>query len=189
VSEGSQSCGVRVLVVDDYQPFANLLVGILWNHGYEARAAYSLKEALLAATAFTPHALVLDVGLPGSNRFEVAEKCEQRVPACRVLLTSAWDYEEEPEQVPEGFEVVPKGALMDRLFGFLDACKPSHYARAEGSPPARERACGQPVRRNGRSVRRHGISSPGAACAPPPRDGRPDTDRACPQSDRLAGQG
>lgn len=93
---------------------------------YEARAAYSAEEALSAAKAFTPHVLVLDVGLPGSDFFEVAEECVQRFPACRVLLTSACAYEEEPEQVPGGFEVVPKAALMDKLFEFLDTCKPSH---------------------------------------------------------------
>jgi len=116
---------VRVLVVDDYHPFADLLVSVLFNYGYEARAAYSAKEALSAAEAFTPHALVLDVLLPDGDGFEVAEECEARYPSCRVLLTSAWDYKGEEEEVSEGLDVVPKGALMDKIFEFLDACKPS----------------------------------------------------------------
>lgn len=121
MSETPHARGVRVLVVDDYQPFADLLVGVLWNHGYETRAAYSAEEALSAAMEFTPHALVVDVILPDGDGFKVAEECKQRIPGCRVLLTSAWDYTGESEKMGERIDVVPKAALMDMLFDFLDA--------------------------------------------------------------------
>jgi len=126
MSKTPENRDVRVLVVDDYQPFADLLVSVLLNHGYEARAAYSAEVALSVAEAFTPHALVLDVVLSDGDGFEVAEACAERYPACRVLLMSAWDYKGEAEEVPEGVEVVPKAALMDMLFEFLGECKPSH---------------------------------------------------------------
>src|SRR5215469_7202205 len=99
-----ESRGVRVLVVDDYRPFANLLAAVLWNQGYEVRAAYSAEQAFSTAKTFTPDALVLDVLLPESNGFEVAEEWEQRFPACRVLLTSACDFQGEPGKAPRRFK-------------------------------------------------------------------------------------
>jgi hypothetical protein len=66
---------------------------------------------------------VIGVLLPDSTGIEVAEECEQRYPECRVLLTSAWDFDGESDRVPEQFDVVPKAALMERLFIFLDACR------------------------------------------------------------------
>jgi DNA-binding response OmpR family regulator len=113
---------MRVLVVDDFRPIVDMLIGVLLKHGYEARAAYSAKEAIDIAETFAPHALIIDVLLKDGNGFEVADKCEQRFPTCRVLLMSAWDFERELEKVPEGFNVVNKSVLIAKVFEFLDEC-------------------------------------------------------------------
>ena len=41
--------------------------------GHEVRTAHDGQEALEAARAFEPHAVLCDIGLPGMNGYEVAE--------------------------------------------------------------------------------------------------------------------
>jgi two-component system OmpR family response regulator len=113
---------VRVLVVDDYRPFAGLLSGVLCNHGYDAREAHSAKEALKIMEEFRPHVVVLDVILADVEGFGFAAKFAQRFPWCRVLLMSAWDFELEPVEELKACRVVPKGTLMEELLPFLEAC-------------------------------------------------------------------
>jgi len=141
---------VRVLVVDDYIPFANLLVGALGNEGYQARAAYSACEALRAAEDFKPHAVVLDAILRDMDGFKLAAEFERRLPACRVLLTSAWDYEREPAHVRWPYRVVHKAALMDELSQFLDSCGPSEevgadYGGGQGLAGCEKKVCTSPA--------------------------------------------
>jgi CheY-like chemotaxis protein len=121
--------GVRVLVVDDHRPFADLLVRVLRSHGCEAQAVYKVEETFSAAEAFSPQALVIAVGLPDSGGFNIAKECGKRLPSCRVLLTSAWSYEQEGPPAQEGFDVVPKAVLVDMLFDFLGACTRSQNGR------------------------------------------------------------
>jgi CheY-like chemotaxis protein len=124
---------VRVLVVDDYRPFADLLVGILTNHGYEARAAYDAHEALSAGDELRPNAVLLDVKLRHVDGFEFAAELEAHFQACRVLLMSASDCEIEPPKVSRPYKFVHKCELMVELFPFLEACRsPKEVEAVEG---------------------------------------------------------
>jgi len=88
-----------------------------------------VEETFSAAEAFSPQALVIAVGLPDSGGFNIAKECGKRLPSCRVLLTSAWSYEQEGPPAQEGFDVVPKAVLVDMLFDFLGACTRSQNGR------------------------------------------------------------
>jgi len=64
--------GLRILVVDDSRDAADTCATVLELSGHEVRTAYDGRRALELAGTFRPHALVLDIGLPDVNGYEVA---------------------------------------------------------------------------------------------------------------------
>jgi CheY-like chemotaxis protein/two-component sensor histidine kinase len=64
--------GGRVLVVEDDQDAGASLVLLLKLYGYEAELAHNLNSALEVARRLKPQAVLLDLGLPGADGFEVA---------------------------------------------------------------------------------------------------------------------
>jgi signal transduction histidine kinase/ActR/RegA family two-component response regulator len=64
--------GVRVLVVDDNVDLAELLAEALERAGFETLVAHDARVALERWKTFSPHAAVLDVGLPILDGYELA---------------------------------------------------------------------------------------------------------------------
>lgn len=64
----------RVLVVDDNRDSADTMVMLLRTLGHEARACYRGEEALAIVPRFRPDLLLLDIGLPGIDGYEVARR-------------------------------------------------------------------------------------------------------------------
>lgn len=65
---------MRVLVVDDNQDAADTMAMLLRVLGHESRVAYNGPDALAAASAEPPDAVILDIGLPGMDGYEVARR-------------------------------------------------------------------------------------------------------------------
>lgn len=74
----------RVLIVDDNEDAANSLALILKLGGHETASAYSAAAALQRAAAFKPDVVLLDIGLPGMNGYEVAQKLRE-LPGLRDI--------------------------------------------------------------------------------------------------------
>jgi len=70
----SWAAGVRVLVVDDNVDAAETLAELLVAMGCEARVAHDGPAALLAAQDFGPGLVLLDIGLPVMDGYEVAAR-------------------------------------------------------------------------------------------------------------------
>jgi len=64
----------KVLVVDDLVDLADSLTAMLQVEGFNARAAYDGAQALAVAQQFDPHCILLDIGMPGIDGFELAER-------------------------------------------------------------------------------------------------------------------
>ncbi len=64
--------GLRILVVDDSRDAADTCATVLELSGHEVQTAYDGRRALGLAGTFRPHALVLDIGLPDVNGYELA---------------------------------------------------------------------------------------------------------------------
>src|SRR5262249_18903421 len=62
----------RILVVDDLAASAETLMTLLEMEGFEVRVAHEGQAALDIAREFRPNVVLLDIGLPGMNGFEVA---------------------------------------------------------------------------------------------------------------------
>jgi CheY-like chemotaxis protein len=64
----------RVLIVDDNSDAADMLTMSLQLDGHEVQAVYSSRDALERAQSFRPDVMLLDIGLPEINGYEVAER-------------------------------------------------------------------------------------------------------------------
>lgn len=77
--------GPRVLVVDNVADAADSCALLLRLWGYEARACYEGRAALEAARAYQPQAVLLDIGVPGMDGFEVLRRLREE-PALRHIV-------------------------------------------------------------------------------------------------------
>jgi hypothetical protein len=64
----------RILVVDDLPASAETLMTLLEMEGFEVKVANEGMAALRIAEDFRPDVVLLDIGLPGMNGFEVAHQ-------------------------------------------------------------------------------------------------------------------
>ncbi len=93
IDHGEQSrepkgAGLRVLVVDDNVDAAAGLARLLARRGYAVELAHDGQAALKAAHAYSPTAVLLDIGLPGMDGYEVARHLRAD-PCCYGALIVA----------------------------------------------------------------------------------------------------
>ncbi len=81
----------RILVVDDEPNINDLISTSLKFSGFDVRSAMNGAEALTIAEEFKPHALVLDVMMPGMSGFQVCEKLRKDGLKVGVLFLTAKD--------------------------------------------------------------------------------------------------
>jgi CheY-like chemotaxis protein len=86
-----------VLVVDDNVDAADSLALLLKLEGHEIQAAYDGPTALLIAQTFRPEIILLDIGMPGMDGYEVARRLrEQTYQKITVLAAlTGWGQEED----------------------------------------------------------------------------------------------
>jgi signal transduction histidine kinase/DNA-binding response OmpR family regulator len=80
----------RVLIVDDNADGADSLALLLSVAGHEVQVCHDGPTALLRAETFRPEVVLLDIGLPGMDGYEVARRLRARAgtnPALLVALT------------------------------------------------------------------------------------------------------
>jgi DNA-binding response OmpR family regulator len=67
----------RILIVEDDHDLARVIGEIFSRDTIEVNLAHTLQEALDACTNFQPHLLVLDIGLPDGDGFNVVDWLRQ----------------------------------------------------------------------------------------------------------------
>jgi two-component system CheB/CheR fusion protein len=86
-----RKAALRVLVVDDMPDAAESLARLLRVLGHEAEYLTNSREALEKAKAFMPHVVLLDIGMPHINGYELAplmRKALEPLPVCIVAVTA-----------------------------------------------------------------------------------------------------
>ena len=78
-----------ILIVDDNADAADSLALILDLEGFRTRAVYDGRSALAAIAEDAPNAVLLDIGLPDLDGFEVARQARACMPQARRLLIVA----------------------------------------------------------------------------------------------------
>jgi len=113
----------RVLVVDDHMPSAEMVAEILGLEGYEVRIAHTASEAMQEAQRFTPRVVILDIGLPDEDGFEVARKMKERneLQSTRLIALSGYGQSQYPRRAREaGFErYLVKPVDLDELLALV----------------------------------------------------------------------
>jgi CheY-like chemotaxis protein len=82
----------RVLVVDDNVDAAQTLRMLLERSAHEVRVASDGSTVLETTLDFRPHLVLLDIGLPGLNGFEVAKSIRQEPMLKGTLLVAITGY-------------------------------------------------------------------------------------------------
>jgi CheY-like chemotaxis protein len=82
----------RVLVADDNQDSAESLGMLLELAGHEVQLAYDGQGALDSAACFLPDVILLDIGLPKMDGYEVAARLRQDRRHDRMLLVAVTGY-------------------------------------------------------------------------------------------------
>jgi two-component system CheB/CheR fusion protein len=125
-ADAAQSGGARglaVLLADDNVDAADLLAVILRAEGHAVDVAYDGRAAIERAGAAPPQAMVLDIGMPGANGYEVARWARAQPWGADVLLVAVtgWGIEQDGDQaVAAGFDVrLVKPIAIDQLLDLL----------------------------------------------------------------------
>ncbi|RPI96408.1 MAG: response regulator, partial [Chloroflexi bacterium] len=89
---------LQVLVVDDNVDTAGSLAMLLEASGHEVRMAHDGPTALEAALKYRPNVMLLDLGLPGLNGFEVAKRLRQQPVFQNVVVVAMTGYGQEADR-------------------------------------------------------------------------------------------
>ncbi len=95
VGEGKDQSS-RILIVDDNVDTARGLSQLLKLKGHEIRTAHDGPTALAEALEFQPEFVLLDIGLPDMDGFQVAQRLRQEVaPDAVIIAVSGYGQEED----------------------------------------------------------------------------------------------
>jgi len=97
ISEPKNTPSRRILVVDDNKDSAESLTILLSLVGNETQTAFDGLEAMESAATFKPELILLDIGLPKLNGYEVARKIREQPWGKKMVLVAltGWGQEED----------------------------------------------------------------------------------------------
>jgi CheY-like chemotaxis protein len=92
--------GQRILVVDDNRDAADTLGLLLEADGAEVRVVYDGRAALATAESFLPTSVLLDLGMPGMDGYEVARRLRQdeRFNGVQIAALTGWGQDADRRQ-------------------------------------------------------------------------------------------
>jgi signal transduction histidine kinase/CheY-like chemotaxis protein len=99
--------GHRLLVVDDNKDAAESLAMLLRLKGHEVQVAHSGPSALEMAKDYRPEMILLDIGMPGMDGYEVARRLRRQAGRDNVVLAAltGWGQQEDRRRSAEaGFD-------------------------------------------------------------------------------------
>ena len=88
----------RILVVDDNSDVADSLAMLLRLEGHEVETAYGALGAFEAVQRMSPEVIILDIGLPQMDGYEIARRLRADTAANRVHLIALTGYGQEHDR-------------------------------------------------------------------------------------------
>jgi len=83
---------LRVLIADDERDAVATLAALLSDEGHEVREIYRGDAVVNHVIDFMPHVVLLDIGMPGLNGYDVAKNlraaCGDKCPV--LIAVTAW---------------------------------------------------------------------------------------------------
>ena len=113
----------RMLIVDDNEDSARSMSTLQRLRGHETRTAFTGPDAVAAAAEFAPEVVLMDIGLPGMDGYEVARRL-RAMPALAgafLVAMSGYGSDEDRARAREaGFdEYLVKPVDLDLLRAWL----------------------------------------------------------------------
>jgi CheY-like chemotaxis protein len=123
--------GCRVLVVDDNQDAAETLQTLLESLGATVAAAGNGRDALVQFERFEPDVVLLDIGMPGMDGYEVARRI-RAMPvrsSTPLIAVTGWGQQEDVRRCFEaGFDHhLVKPLDVNRLWEIIVGVSPTMY--------------------------------------------------------------
>ncbi len=88
----------RVLIVDDNADLARSMARLLKLLGHETRLAYDGPSAIAEAKSYRPDFIILDIGLPLMNGYEVAQKLRHEEGLTDTVIVAVTGYGQEEDR-------------------------------------------------------------------------------------------
>jgi DNA-binding NarL/FixJ family response regulator len=114
---------LRVLLIDDFAPFRQLLEHLIAERSYEVVGhGTSGHDAVRLATEVSPDLVLLDIAMPGMNGIDAAEQIRAVAPHVKILLVTeqaSAEYVDSGLRFANGY--VLKRNLVDELLPAIDA--------------------------------------------------------------------
>ena len=128
--------GIAALVVDDNHDAGDSLAQVLSMMGADVRVARDGREALDTFAAFQPRVVLLDIGMPDMNGYEVARAIRARFPkaATTLVALTGWGQEDDRRRARDaGFDHhLVKPAELDALQALLASLNAAGRAGSAG---------------------------------------------------------
>jgi len=117
---------LRVLVVEDDLDSACSAARLLEVAGYEVKTARNGTEGMVVAKGFLPHVVLLDIGLPGLNGFQVARELRKSRPDLLLIaITGRCGPEVTHCSLEAGFNhLMVKPVDFSRMIAFIADMRP-----------------------------------------------------------------
>lgn len=87
----------RMLIVDDNADSARSLATLQQRRGHTTRVAFTGPDAVVAALEFSPEVVLLDIGLPGMDGFEVARQIRNMDGVSNAFIVAMSGYGREED--------------------------------------------------------------------------------------------
>jgi CheY-like chemotaxis protein len=121
---------LRVLIVDDNEDAADSLAALLSLDGHTVRSAYSAQAAIEAASAFDADVILLDIGLPSMDGYEVASRLRATGNRSTLVALTGYGQKEDIERaLNAGFNVhlakPVQFAKLEEMLRSITTSKPS----------------------------------------------------------------
>ena len=128
VTDSASGAAIKVLIVDDQEDARWVLTNVMRQAGFTALPAANGEDALASITRHAPDVVLLDIGLPDMDGFEVLTRIkllDKAIPvimvtgngkpydAARAVRAGAWDYITKPFKNKDVLHTV-HGALAEK---------------------------------------------------------------------------
>jgi signal transduction histidine kinase/FixJ family two-component response regulator len=144
--DGFATPNPRVLIIDDNRDATDSLHALLRDYGFSCASALDGPSGLAAVASFGPDAILLDLGLPGLDGYEVARRIRAEADGERYLIVAVTGYGEERDRQRSeeaGFDAhLVKPVDADQLLAIL---RQTRRAARSGDTPAPEERDRQPT--------------------------------------------
>jgi CheY-like chemotaxis protein len=125
----------RILIVDDNRDAATSLAMLLKLTGHETHVAHDGHDALEMAATLLPEVVLLDIGLPKLNGYDVCRRIREQPSGKNIVLVAltGWGHEDDRQKSKDaGFNAhlvkpVDHAALAKLL---AELAPPSHQSEA-----------------------------------------------------------